>query len=206
VSTPEQAAAAEAAVADLLTWPGPSGRLLDGGHLSWFYLPFTDLGRDKGLDLSWETQVESGGGRRVAARMEIAGGATLAEALEALVPPPEESTLDDDAAASWSADARALERRWAGWSGLLQQAIAVAAAGPASPEEPSQAGFDMDVRWDESAGPPGWVWTVSVWKVDTAGDDVGTHEWRGTSPAEALHAALADAQDWYRPVPVWPHP
>jgi hypothetical protein len=199
-------AAAEAVVADLLTWLEPSGRPLDGGSLLLSYLPFTDLGRDDGLDLSWETQVERGGGRQSAARMEVAVGATPVEVLTALLPAHAGATVDQDAAVSWSAAARALERRWAGWGELLQAATAVAAAGPASPEEPSQAGFDVDVRWDDDASPPGWAWTVSVSMVDTAGEDVGMYEWRGTSPAEALRAALADAPEWSRPVPVWPQP
>ncbi|GAB4079440.1 hypothetical protein GCU67_03365 [Modestobacter muralis] len=203
-STPEQVAAAEAAVADLLTCPEPSGRPLDGGHLLLSYLPFTDLDRSQGLDLSWETQVERRSPGQGTTRMEIGGGATPAEAVEALVPSRAEMALDEDAAASWSADARDLERRWAGWGQLLRQATAVAAAGPATPEEPSSTGFDMEVRWDDDASPPDWEWTVSVSLIDTDGEDVGFREWRGTSPADALRAALADADEWYRPVPARP--
>ena len=205
-STPEQEAAAEAAVADLLTWPAPSGLPLDGGQLHWFHLPFTDLGRDEGLDLSWETRVELGGGGPGTTEGEIAGGATLAEGLEAHVSSLRERPLDEDAASRWAAAARALERRWAGWGALLRQATSVAASGPASPEEPSGTSFDMDVRWDDRARPPDWAWTFSVSMIDTEGDDVGSREWQGTSPAEALRAALADADDWYRPVPPWPQP
>ena len=203
-STPEDEAAAEAAVAELLTWPAPSGRPLDGGQLSWFHLPFTELGRDKGLDLSWETQVQRGSGGPATTEQEISGGATLSEGLQAHVSSLRELPLDEDAALRWTAAARALERRWAGWSELLRQATAVAASAPASAEEPSEASVDMDVRWDDQASEPGWAWTVSVPIVDTEGQEVGFREWPGSSPAEALRAALADADEWYRPVPAWP--
>ena len=195
-------AAAETAVAELLTWPAPSGRPLDGGQLSWVYLPFTDLGRDQDLDLSWETQVERSSGRWGKTEGEIAGGATLVEGLQEHVSSLRDLPLDEEAASRWATAARALEQQWAGWSEWLRKATAVAAAGPASAEEPSSTGFGMDVRWDDRASPPDWTWTVSVSMVDTAGDDVGMYEWRATSPAEALRSALAEADEWFRPVPV----
>jgi hypothetical protein len=203
-STPEQLAAAEAVVAGLLTWPAPSGQPLDGGQLSWFYLPYTDLGRDEGLDLSWETQLQRGSGGSGTTKREIAGGKTLVEGLQAHVNSLRGLQLSEDAVSRWAAAAGALQRRWAGWGELLEQATAVAAAGSASPEGSSRASFDMDVRWDDHARPSDWAWTVSVPLVDTEGEDVGYREWQKTSPAEALCAALADASEWYRPVPRWP--
>lgn len=108
--TAEQGAAAEAAVADLLTWPGPSGRPLDGGSLGWFYLPFTDLGRDEGLDLSWEVQVERGDGRSGPPAVEIGGSATLLEALQDLPSWPDRLP-GRSAAPPRSAAARALQEQ-----------------------------------------------------------------------------------------------
>ncbi|KQS73641.1 hypothetical protein ASG41_03230 [Modestobacter sp. Leaf380] len=200
-STPAQWAAAEAALADALTPPDTSGRTLDGGSLAISYVPFTDWGRDEGLDLSWEVQADWGTRPWRPTRVEIGAGATLVEALEDLLLSRQVPAQHTNAVQLRSAAATVLEQQWVGWSSLLARAAAVASRGPASADEPSSSSVDMVVRWDDHRPPPHWGWEVTVPWIDTRGSELGAHRWLGDTPAEALRTALADAREWYRPTP-----
>lgn len=203
----------EALVWDLLAALARDRSPQEGERLTLSYIPFTDLGRSEGLDLSWEAQLAHGGDEVVSTGL----GADPVDAVLdlGLVRYPHEAPQPDDAAAEPVLDVVPgaggdLARASAGWSRDLRRAAEVAAAAPASPDEPSSAGFDLVVGWRpttdaQAAGAEGeWSWEVTVEMLDEDGEGIGVVGWSAPTPAGALRAALDYADHWYRPWSAWP--
>lgn len=196
----------EAVVADLLADLTHAGPLAEDEGLLLFYLPFTDLGRDEGDALCWEANLSHGGSSPgEVTEVGVADHPLLALRDLPSVPDPARAglaTATSPAPGARRALAAELQQRWAGWSVLLRQAAVIASQGPATAQEPSEAGFDLDVRWSNQGAHPGWVWLAGGMEIlDQDGESVGVRQWSGASPAAALRAALADAATWFSTAP-----
>lgn len=196
----------EVVVADLLADLTHAGPPTEDEGLLVFYLPFTDLGRDGGDALCWEANLSSGASSSGEVS-EVGVGEHPLLALSTLPSVADPARAGAATATSPAPGARRalvaeLQQRWAGWSVLLRQAAVIASQGPATAQEPSVDGFDLDVRWSNQGAGPGWVWLAGGMEVlDQDGESVGVRQWGGDSPAAALRAALADAATWFDPTP-----
>lgn len=188
----------EAVVADLLAKLADPGPPVAGEGLLLFYLPFTDLGRHQGGALCWEANLSRGGPEVSEVGVGEHPLLALGDLPSAAAPGRTDAEASSPAPRSRRALAVELQRGWAGWSVLLRQVAVIASKGPATADEPSAAGFDLDVCWSNAHPRPGWVWQAGGMEMlDEAGESIGVRQWAGDTPSAALRAALAEADTWF---------
>lgn len=152
------------------------------------YVPYSRLGEDEGVDLSWEVNFglpHSGddayelAGHPAAVIDELAR--TLSDAGEVLIP-SEVNDLAQEAA--WS---------WRGWSKLLAEVARLCCHLP-----DDDAGMDVSIGYTPAGESGLWSWTVAI---PVPGTEYPASEWEGSSPVEVLRAALEEADIWLQGLP-----
>ncbi|MBB2903110.1 hypothetical protein FHR75_003952 [Kineococcus radiotolerans] len=155
------------------------------------YVPYSRLGEDEGVDLSWEVNFwlpHSGedaydlAGHPAAVIEELTK--TLSDTGEVLVPSKVDDLVQE---AAWS---------WRGWSQLLREVARLCCHLP-----DDDAGMDVSVGYTASGecGERGvWSWTVAI---PVPGTEYPASEWEGSSPVEVLGAALEEADIWLQGQP-----
>jgi hypothetical protein len=152
------------------------------------YVPYSRLGEDEGVDLSWE--VNFGLPHSGEDAYELAGhpAAVIDELFKTL-------STAGGASASNEVDDLVQEaaQSWRGWSQLLADAARLCCYLP-----DDDAGMDVSVGYDpaEESGP--WSWTVAI---PVPGTEFPASEWEGSSPMEVLRAALEEADIWLQGQP-----
>ncbi|NAZ74323.1 hypothetical protein GTQ99_02635 [Kineococcus sp. T13] len=152
------------------------------------YVPYSRLGEDEGVDLSWEVNFElphSGedayelAGHPAAVIEELAK--TLSTSCEVTVP----SEVDDLV--------QGAARSWRGWSQLLAEVARLCCHLP-----DDDAGMDVSVGYVPAGESGSWSWTVAI---PVPGTEYPASEWEGSSPVQVLRAALEEANVWLRGLP-----
>lgn len=64
---------------------------------------------------------------------------------------------------------------------------------PGTPDEPSDAGFDLTAAWRAGS----WLWTVGHEMPEVDDEPTGFREWSAADPAQALRAAWEARDTWY---------
>ncbi|MEZ0493083.1 hypothetical protein AB2L28_12650 [Kineococcus sp. TBRC 1896] len=152
------------------------------------YVPYSQLGEDEGVDLSWE--VNFGLPHSGEDAYELAGhpAAVIDELTKTLsttgeVPVPSE--VDDLVQElAWS---------WRGWSQLLADVARLCCH---LPDE--DAGMDVSVGYAPAGESGSWSWMVAI---PVPGTEYPASEWEGSSPVQVLRAALEEASVWLQGLP-----
>ncbi|GAA0314842.1 hypothetical protein [Kineococcus aurantiacus] len=188
-SDPRPWSEVESATSTALTWLVVEPRADGVCGFTLAYVPYSSLG-DEGVDLSWE--VTEGPVNATVSRCELAGhpAAAVEELSRSLAQESRGQVSFPVGLASLVYEA---VESWRGWSRLLVEAARLCCHLPRD-----DAGLELTVAYEPRSSSAPWSWTVSI---PVPGVEYPASEWTGSSPAEALRAALEEADLWLRGVP-----